>query len=87
MIQTDYRAIGETSQHELFETNAVTISPEFQAVIPRAIRKALHLPPGKKLRVLRCAERLEFIPVRPMQEMRGFLRGTNPTIERDDDRL
>jgi len=36
---------------------------------------------------MRYANRVEFIPVRPMQEMRGFLRGMDTTIEREDDRL
>jgi hypothetical protein len=30
---------------------------------------------------------VEFIPVRPIQQMRGFLRGMDTTVERDEDRL
>ncbi len=67
--------------------NTVTLSPKFQVVIPQAIRKALQLKAGQKLRVLRYGDRVEFIPVRPIQEMRGFLRGMDTTIERDDERL
>ncbi len=67
--------------------NTVTLSPKFQVVIPRSIRKALHLKAGEQLRVLRYGDRVEFIPVRPMQEMRGFLRGMDTLIEREDDRL
>lgn len=65
----------------------VTLSPKFQVVIPRAVRESLHLTAGEKLRVLQYADRVEFIPVRPVQQMRGFLRGMDTTIERDDDRL
>lgn len=65
----------------------VTISPKFQVVIPQAIREALHLRPGEKLRVLRHANMVEFIPVRPIQEMRGFLKNMDTTIEREADRL
>jgi AbrB family looped-hinge helix DNA binding protein len=65
----------------------VTLSPKFQVVIPLAIREALQLTPGEKLRVMRYADRVEFIPVRPIQQMRGFLRGMDTTIEREDDRL
>jgi AbrB family looped-hinge helix DNA binding protein len=65
----------------------VTLSPKFQVVIPLAIRDALQLTPGEKLRVMRYADRVEFIPVRPIQQMRGFLRGMDTTIEREDDRL
>lgn len=67
--------------------DTVTLSPKFQVVIPQAIRQALNLTAGEKLRVMRYADRVEFIPVRPIQEMRGFLRGMDTTIEREDDRL
>jgi len=67
--------------------STVTLSPKFQVVIPQAIREALQLKAGEKLRVLRFADRVEFIPVRPIQQMRGFLRGMVTTIEREDDRL
>lgn len=67
--------------------NTVTLSSKFQVVIPQAIRKALNLKPGEKLRVLRYGDRVEFIPVRSIQEMRGFLRGMDTCIEREDDRL
>ena len=67
--------------------NTVTLSPKFQVVIPQAIREALRLKAGEKLRVLRYGDRVEFIPVRPIQEMRGFLRGMDTIIERKDDRL
>ena len=55
--------------------NTVTLSPKFQVVIPQAIRKALNLKPGEQPRVPRYGDRVEFIPVRSIQEMRGFLRG------------
>ena len=67
--------------------DTVTLSPEFQVVIPQAIREALHLTVGEQFRVLRYGDRVEFIPVRPMQQMRGFLRGMDITLEREADRL
>ena len=67
--------------------DTVTLSPKFQVVIPQAIREALQLKAGEKLRVLRYGNRVEFIPVRSIQEMRGFLRGMDTQIEREDDRL
>ena len=69
------------------DMTTVTISPKFQVVIPQAIRNALHLKPGEKLRVLRHANRVELIPVRPVQEMRGFLKNMDTTIEREGDRM
>jgi hypothetical protein len=67
--------------------NTVTVSPKFQVVIPQAIREELSLKPGEKLRVLRYDNRVELIRIRPIKELRGFLRGMNTTIEREDDRL
>jgi AbrB family looped-hinge helix DNA binding protein len=69
------------------DMNTVTLSPKFEVVIPQAIREALQLTAGEKLRVLRYAGRIEFIPVRPIQQMRGFLRGMDTTLEREGDRL
>lgn len=65
----------------------VTVSPKFQVVIPREIREALGIRPGQKVQVLQYQNRIEFIPVRPIEQMRGFLRGIDTTIEREQDRL
>ena len=46
------------------DMNTVTVSPKFQVVIPQAIRNALRITVGEKLRVISYADRLEFIPVR-----------------------
>jgi AbrB family looped-hinge helix DNA binding protein len=67
--------------------NTVTVSPKFQVVIPQAIRDALRLTPGEKLRVIGYQDRVEFIPVRTAGQMRGFLRGMDTTIAREADRL
>lgn len=64
----------------------VTISPKYQVVIPKEIRDALHLQPGEKLHVFRYQNRLEFVPVKDIKKMRGFLQGIDTEIERDKDR-
>ena len=42
--------------------------------------------PGEKLKVISFDDRIELIPVRPMSEMKGFLKGYDPgfTRERND---
>lgn len=65
----------------------VTVSPKFQVVIPRDIREALRLEPGQQVQVLRYQNRVEFIPVQPMRQMRGFLKGLDTTVPRDKDRV
>jgi len=64
----------------------VTISPKFQVVIPKAIRERLELSPGQKVQAIIDENRIVLIPVRPVEEMRGFLRGIDTTVERDPDR-
>jgi AbrB family looped-hinge helix DNA binding protein len=65
----------------------VTISPKFQVVIPKAIREELGLLPGQKVQAIVYGERIELIPVRPIKQMRGFLKGIETTIDREADRL
>ncbi len=65
----------------------VTISPKFQVVIPKQIRESLSLVPGQKIQAIEYENRVELIPVRPANEMRGFLRGIDTTVEREEDRV
>ncbi len=68
------------------DMDTVTLSPKFEVVIPQAIRAALQLNAGEKLQVMRYGNRVELIPVRPVKEMRGFLRGMDTAIKREDER-
>ena len=65
----------------------VTLSPKFQVVIPRAVREAMGLRPGTKVHVFQYQDRIEFIPQRPLRKMRGFLRGIDTAVPRDDHRV
>jgi AbrB family looped-hinge helix DNA binding protein len=65
----------------------VSVSPKFQVVIPRAVREALRIRPGQKVQVIQYENRIELIPIRPVQEMRGFLLGIDTTVEREPDRV
>jgi AbrB family looped-hinge helix DNA binding protein len=65
----------------------VTISPKFQVVIPKMIREHLDLRPGQQVQAIEYDGRIEFLPVRPISSMRGFLSGIDSTVERDEDRL
>lgn len=64
----------------------VKISPKYQVVIPKEIRKELELKPGQTIQVIARSDRIEMIPVRNMREMRGFLAGIDTTVKRDPDR-
>jgi AbrB family looped-hinge helix DNA binding protein len=65
----------------------VTISPKFQVVIPSAIRKSLSVEAGQKIKVILYDNRIELIPLKPILEARGFLKGIDTTVEREPDRL
>lgn len=65
----------------------VTISPKFQVVIPKQIREKLGLEPGQKIEVIAYDDRVELIPVRPIRQMRGFLKGLDTSVEREADRV
>lgn len=67
--------------------HTVTISPKYQVVIPKEIRKALGLRPGQKMRVMEYDGRLELIPDRDISELKGFLKGIDTRVEREDDRV
>lgn len=65
----------------------VTISPKFQVVIPEQIRDSMGLKAGEKVHVFQYENRIEYIPARQMRKLKGFLKGIDTTIERDDDRV
>lgn len=67
--------------------DTVTVSPKYQVVIPNRICKILQVRPGQKVKVILYDNRIEMIPVRPVEESRGFLQGIDTTVEREPDRL
>jgi AbrB family looped-hinge helix DNA binding protein len=64
----------------------VKVSPKFQVVIPREVRESLGIRAGQRVQVLTYEDRVEFIPLKPMKAMRGFLKGIDTTVPRDEDR-
>ena len=53
----------------------------------KAVRKALGITPGQKIRVVALVDRLEFIPVKPAKALRGFTHGINTSARREKDRV
>lgn len=66
--------------------STVTISSKYQVVIPKAVRERLKIKPGQKVEAFAVGGRIELVPVRPISEMRGFLKGMDPNFEREPDR-
>jgi len=65
----------------------VTVSPKFQIVIPKEVRDSLGVQPGEQFEVIQYDGRIEYISVKPIKAMRGFLKGMNTNISRENDRL
>ncbi len=65
----------------------VTLSPKYQVVIPKSIRERLDLHPGQKVQVIQYGGRVELVPERPIEQMRGFLGGIDTDVPRERDRL
>ena len=65
----------------------VTISPKFQVVIPKSIREKLHLKAGQKVEAIEYDGRIEYVVIRPMSEMMGFVKGIDSVVEREEDRI
>jgi AbrB family looped-hinge helix DNA binding protein len=66
---------------------AVLISPKFQVVIPKSVRSLLKLLPGQKVQILAYDNRVEIIPELSISDMRGFLKGIDTCVERENDRV
>ncbi|MBN2072759.1 MAG: AbrB/MazE/SpoVT family DNA-binding domain-containing protein [Actinobacteria bacterium] len=65
----------------------ITVSPKYQVVIPKEIRKGLKLKPGQKLQVMQAGDRIEYIPFKEIKKARGFLKGMDIDILREEDRI
>lgn len=65
----------------------VTVSSKFQVVIPREVRESLDIQPGAKVQVLQYENRIELIPLRDPKSLRGFIKGIDTEVHREDDRV
>jgi AbrB family looped-hinge helix DNA binding protein len=65
---------------------AVTVSPKFQVVIPREVRSSMDIQPGTKFQVLQYENRIELIPLKNPRDLRGFLKGIDTNVDREEDR-
>lgn len=64
-----------------------TISPKFQVVIPKDVREKLHLKSGQKMNVVTKGGVIYFIPEKPLEAFRGFLKGmATGNIREDEER-
>ena len=62
---------------------SVTLSTKFQLSIPKAIREEMHLQAGQKFAVIRKGDTIVLAPIRQLDEVRGTLKGADPSNYRD----
>ena len=62
----------------------ITVTSDYRITIPKEVRDALGLEPGQQVDVLQTGGRIELVPVQPMQDARGFLKGMSTELERDE---
>lgn len=65
----------------------VALSPKFQVVIPKDIRRALNLVSGQRMEVQLNGDKVEFIPEKTVASLRGRWPGMDTRVVRDADRV
>jgi AbrB family looped-hinge helix DNA binding protein len=66
--------------------SVVTVSPKYQVVIPKDVRSKLNIRPGQKVVAFAIGNRIELVPVEPLDTLRGRFPDL-PPLEREPDRL
>jgi AbrB family looped-hinge helix DNA binding protein len=57
------------------------VSSDFTISIPKEGREALDIVPGQEMQLVRSGDRMELVPLRSMDEARGFLKGISTSVE------
>lgn len=61
----------------------VVLSPKYQLVIPKAVRKQLALRIRQKIELVVKDGLITLVPERPLKEFRGYLKGMDVKSHRD----
>jgi len=62
----------------------VTVSKKYQVVIPEKLRKEAKIKPGDKMVAITKHGIIQYIPVRPLKETKGFIPGLDTEELRDE---
>ena len=62
---------------------SVALSPKFQIVIPKDVRKLFNLVPGQTMQVRAVGGRIEVVPELPMSAACGMFAGMDTFIPND----
>ena len=61
-----------------------TLTSKGQTTLPKAVRDALGLHPGDKIRFLLVGEEVRILPVRKVSELAGMLSHDGPSVVVED---
>jgi AbrB family looped-hinge helix DNA binding protein len=64
-----------------------TLSSKYQLVIPKRIRERMQLYPGQRFQAVQIGKRIELLPLEQPQSARGFLKGIQTDVPREQDRV
>jgi AbrB family looped-hinge helix DNA binding protein len=67
--------------------DTVIVSSKYQIVIPQEIRESMGIVSGQKIQMIAYRNRIELIPLKPIAQMRGFLKGIETEVVREGDRV
>lgn len=68
--------------------NNIIVSPKFQIVIPKQIREELKINAGMKMTAIAYGDRIELIPIQPIETLEGSLKGMDASeIREKKDRI
>lgn len=68
--------------------DTITISSRYQIVIPKSVREQARWKPGDKLVPLVKGRQVTLVPLRPLKELRGFIKGAKiGEVREHEDRL
>ena len=67
--------------------DTVSLSPKFQVVIPKAVRRALGLQPGQRMQVRLLEGKVELAPEPTLRDLKGRWPGLDTQVVREADRV
>ena len=63
----------------------VILSPKYQVVIPKQVRKQLELKSGQKLQIIVRGGTITLVPDHPLKELKGLFRGMQTAGLREEE--
>ena len=64
----------------------VKVSSRYEATIPKKMREKMNIKSGQELQVVEFGKAFQLITLKSMKGSRGFLKGINTDIKRENDR-